>query len=388
MRFAIAPLGEIAPAKPISLGRDPEELVWQLNLDHIEADTGLLLKRERKPFAKAGTSTHGFDNRHVLYSKLRPYLNKVLVPDEEGIGTTELVPMLPDPGRLDRGYLAHYLMTKRFVAWITDHSSGAKMPRATMADFWAHEIPLPPLPEQRRIAAILDRADAIRRKRQHAIELADQFLRSVFLDLFGDPVTNPKGWDQVKLGKHCGVGSSKRVFVEEFVDAGIPFYRGTEIGQLGDGKVIEPHLFIARDHYEALKEHSGVPQAGDLLLPSICHDGRIWKVETDQPFYFKDGRVLWIKVDHSEFNSDYLRSFLSFVFSARYASIASGTTFAELKIVNLKQLFVLQPPLAVQEKYSKIVAKANVGLYREKQGLDVVGRLFDSLSQRAFSGEM
>lgn len=131
-----------------------------------------------------------------------------------------------------------------------------------------------------------------------------------------------------------------------------------------------------------------MPQAGDLLLPSICHDGRIWKVETDQPFYFKDGRVLWIKVDHSEFNSDYLRSFLSFVFSARYASIASGTTFAELKIVNLKQLFVLQPPLAVQEKYSKIVAKANVGLYREKQGLDVVGRLFDSLSQRAFSGEM
>ena len=63
------------------------------------------------------------------------------------------------------------------------------------------EIPLPPLEEQKRIAAILDKADAIRRKRQQAIDLADDFLRSVFLDMFGDPVTNPKRWDVKKFGK-------------------------------------------------------------------------------------------------------------------------------------------------------------------------------------------
>ena len=57
------------------------------------------------------------------------------------------------------------------------------------------EIPLPPLPEQKRIAAILDKADQLRQKRQQAIDLADEFLRSVFLDMFGDPVTNPKGWE-------------------------------------------------------------------------------------------------------------------------------------------------------------------------------------------------
>jgi len=65
------------------------------------------------------------------------------------------------------------------------------------------EIPLPPLEEQRRIAAILDKADAIRKKRKKAIELTETFLRSVFLDMFGDPVTNPKGWNPVKLQNVC-----------------------------------------------------------------------------------------------------------------------------------------------------------------------------------------
>jgi type I restriction enzyme S subunit len=73
------------------------------------------------------------------------------------------------------------------------------MPRVSMKIFWEHEIPLPPLEEQKRIVTILDKADAIRQKRQQAIALADDFLRSVFLDMFGDPVTNPKGWERIRV---------------------------------------------------------------------------------------------------------------------------------------------------------------------------------------------
>src|SRR5690606_10552099 len=169
--------------------------VWTLNLDQVEANTGKVLGKIMAPVSEAGTSTHGFDERHVLYSKLRPYLNKVVLPDERGLATTELVPMLPDPLRLDRKYLAYYLRSKNFVDWVSSQVAGAKMPRVSMHLFWQHEIPLPPLPEQKRIAAILDKADTIRHKRQQAIQLADDFLRAVFLDMFGDPVTNPKGWE-------------------------------------------------------------------------------------------------------------------------------------------------------------------------------------------------
>ncbi len=190
----MASISDVAPSSPIKLDKyGINEDIWQITLDHIEPNTGRLLQKLVKPLSEAGSSTHAFDKRHVLYSKLRPYLNKVLLPDAIGVGTTELVPMLPNPERLDRNYLAHYLKSKNFVSWISSQTAGAKMPRVSMKVFWNHKIPLPPIKEQKRIAAILDKADAIRRKRQQAIGLTDQLLRSVFLEMFGDPVTNPKG---------------------------------------------------------------------------------------------------------------------------------------------------------------------------------------------------
>ena len=179
-------LGEVAPAKAVKFNFSEDQVIWQLNLDKVEAQSGRILNKLIAPVSEAGGSTHGFDCNHVLYSKLRPYLNKVVLPDDIGLATTELVPMLPDKSRLDRKYLAYYLRSNKFVEWISAQVAGAKMPRVSMKVFWEHEIPLPPLKEQKRIAAILDKADAIRRKRQQAIKLADDFLRSVFLDMFGD----------------------------------------------------------------------------------------------------------------------------------------------------------------------------------------------------------
>ncbi|POC15472.1 type I restriction endonuclease subunit R, partial [Vibrio vulnificus] len=81
------------------------------------------------------------------------------------------------------------------------------MPIVNKTTFSELEIPLPPLEEQKRIAAILDKADAIRQKRKQAIALADEFLRSVFLEMFGDPVSNPKGWEEPILSDIADVRS-------------------------------------------------------------------------------------------------------------------------------------------------------------------------------------
>lgn len=235
MSWPLVKLGDVAPAKPSKNAFSKSEEVWTLNLDQVEADTGKVLGKIMAPVSEAGTSTHGFDERHVLYSKLRPYLNKVVLPDGRGLATTELVPMLPDPSRLDRKYLAYYLRSKSFVDWVSSQVAGAKMPRVSMQLFWQHEIPLPPLPEQKRIAAILDKADAIRRKRQQAIQLADDLLRAVFLDMFGDPVTNPKGWRLRALSEVCrqitvGVVVKPASY---YVENGVPAIRSLNIKDYG-----------------------------------------------------------------------------------------------------------------------------------------------------------
>jgi len=306
--------------------------------------------------------------------------------DEDAFLNQHIFKVVPDYNKLDKSYFRYAL--KKSIESMFKYTRGSTMKHINRGDFLGITISLPSLKEQQRIAAILDKTDAIRRKRQQTIRLADQFLQAVFLDIFGDPVKNPKGWEVVKLGDICGVGSSKRVFVDEFTDSGVPFYRGTEVGHLAENEDIQPHLFISKEHYETLKRHSGVPSIGDLLLPSICHDGRIWKVDHEQPFYFKDGRVLWIKVNQNLVNCAYLKSYLKYLFIANYSSIASGTTFAELKIINLKELAILSPPLGLQIKYSEIekIIMKKYGLKKDFLGMS--NELFYSLSQKAFAGKL
>ncbi len=117
--------------------------------------------------------------------------------------------IVPDSDRVDRRFLFYALRTK-VPEWLNKRVGGGQ-PNISNGIIKETLIPLPPLAEQRRIAEILDAADAIRRKRQQAIALTEQFLRSTFLDMFGDPVTNPKGWPRVPLGEISDVQGGLQV---------------------------------------------------------------------------------------------------------------------------------------------------------------------------------
>jgi type I restriction enzyme S subunit len=305
-----------------------------------------------------------------------------------GAYNVALVKTIPDFTKLDRRYFKHFLLSDSFQKFILGLGGRAAQAGFNKGDLERLEIPLPPLDEQKRIAGILDQADALRRKRRDALALLDTLTQSIFVEMFGDVKTNSLSWDQQKLGELCKVGSSKRVFVSEFVASGVPFYRGTEVGQLGEGNTVNPSLFIETGHYENLIKQSGTPEVGDLLLPSICHDGRIWCVDHDRPFYFKDGRVLWIKSGSAPIDSEYLKGFLRTLFLTSYASIASGTTFAELKILNLKNLKVLVPPTALQNKFSNRRSKTEFLAKQLEASLSRLDSLFASLQSRAFSGDL
>lgn len=185
--------------------------------------------------------------------------------------------------------------------------------------------------------------------------------------MFGDCIDNPKGWKTKCLEDIAEVGSSKRVFIEELQEAGIPFYRGTEVGALAEGKQISPELFITEEHYTELCKATGAPQIGDLLMPSICPDGRIWVVNTEDPFYFKDGRVLWVHAIDNSYNPVFLLYTLKDRIMADYSSIASGTTFAELKIFALKKCRIFDVPIELQNQFAAFVVQTDKSKYRQEK---------------------
>lgn len=129
---------------------------------------------------------------------------------------------------------------------------------------------------------------------------------------------------------------------------------------------------------------TGAPAKGDLLMPSICSDGRIWLVDTEVPFYFKDGRVLWIHPTSCDLDSCYLQYVLKEKIMTDYSSIASGTTFAELKIFALKALLVMMPPLELQQRFSTFVAQTNKSKLTIQQSLDKLEVMKKAMMQEYF----
>lgn len=240
------------------------------------------------------------------------------------------------------------------------------------------------LEKQTECSIILEKTYKVISSRKQQLQKLDELVKARFAEVFGDCVLNTKRWNTRRLGDIAEVGSSKRVFVEELKESGIPFFRGTEIGALAEGKNIKPELFISENHYKELCAATGTPNVGDLLMPSICPDGRIWVVNTADPFYFKDGRVLWVhKIDRS-FNSIFLLYTLKDRIMTDYSSIASGTTFVELKIFALKECQIFDAPLELQEQFAAFVEQTDKSKVAVQKALDEAQLLFDSIMQEYF----
>ncbi len=286
--------------------------------------------------------------------------------------------------RLDRQYLLHYLKSDMMLSFIKEYATGSVRDNLKLADLGKLPINLRPVEEQRQIATTLDKIDDLIAKRRQQLDKLDELVKSRFIEMVGDCVVNPKGWKTKCLEDIAEVGSSKRVFIEELQEAGIPFYRGTEVGALAEGKQISPELFITEEHYTELCKATGAPQIGDLLMPSICPDGRIWVVNTEDPFYFKDGRVLWVHAIDNSYNPVFLLYTLKDRIMADYSSIASGTTFAELKIFALKKCRIFDVPIALQNEFAAFVAQTDKSKLAIQKSLDKLEILKKALMQKYF----
>lgn len=301
---------------------------------------------------------------------------------EKAVLNQHIFKVVFDKCPVDKNFFVHQV--QEILSKAKSSAHGATMKHLTKPVFDALPFYLPPLDEQCRIAAVLDKVSGLIAKRREQLDKLDELVKARFVEMFGDCKTNPKGWETCCLEEIAEVGSSKRVFVEELKDEGIPFYRGTEVGALAEGMTIIPELFITEEHYKDLCEMTGKPQKGDLLMPSICPDGRIWLVDTDDPFYFKDGRVLWVHGISDKFDPVFLLYTLKDRIMTDYSSIASGTTFAELKIFALKKCQVFNAPIELQKKFSVFVLNINTSKLTIQQSLDKLEVLKKALMQQYF----
>ena len=281
---------------------------------------------------------------------------------------------------IDVDYLCYSLMFYNVDSIV----NGATRKKLTQAEMRKMIIPVPTKEEQKEIADTLDKISELISLRRKQIEKLDELVKARFVELFGDIKTGNYKFETRKLGEVAEVGSSHRVFTTEFVEEGIPFYRGTEIGELANGIKPENPYRITKEHYHRLACDETKPKIGDLLMPSICNKGQVWMVDTEEPFYYKDGRVLCISPNRKLFNCKYLEQFMREKTLVEYPKLGSGSTFAEFKIFLLKDIDILIPPIELQNQFAAFVEQTDKSKLTIQQSLDKLEVLKKSLMQKYF----
>lgn len=287
-----------------------------------------------------------------------------------------------DSNKVDKIYLRHFLTSPNYQLQLINLMAGAAQPNISSKQLESIEIPLPPLDEQRRIAAILDKADSIRRKRQESIRLTEEFLRSTFLDMFGDPVTNPKGWEVSKFEK---VGSLDRG-VSKHRPRNAPELLGGPYPLIQTGDVANSDGYIR--NYKSSYSEIGLKQSkiwpsGTLCITIAANIAKTGILTFDS--CFPDSVVAFSP--NALATTEYVQYWLSFL-QKILEDTAPESAQKNINLEILRNLDIPLPPLELQKKFSKHLKNVQEMKVKQTAGIAYVDTLFNSLTHRAFRGEL
>ncbi len=363
-----------------------------VGLEDIESHTGYFLGSFNPQNVKS--ATFRFSPAHVLYGRLRPYLNKVLTPSFEGHCSTEIFPLRPFK-QLSREFLHYWLLAEQTCERINATCTGARMPRAQMNEVLKFDFPLPPLPEQQRIVALLDEAFAglgtatakanAERNLQNAHAIFESHLQSVFSQ-------RGEGWVDTTLGDATGgiftgpFGSL--LHKSDYVEGGIPLVNPAHITATG----IEPDLCKTVSVETATRLRSYIMSCGDIVIGRRGEMGRC-AVVTEREDGWLCGTGSFFVKPSSRCDTRYLVRYLrTESCKSMLQEIAGGAVMPNLSNTDLGSLSIYLPPLDKQidivEHVDCLHAETQhlTRLYERK--LAALEELKKSLLHQAFNGEL
>ena len=296
--------------------------------------------------------------------------------------------VVPDHGRIDPRYLKHMLSDA--LVQMEQHLHGATMKHVNRGEFLGTTIPLPQLAEQQRIAGILDAADALRAKRREALAQLDTLLQSTFLDMFGDPVTNPMGWPPTSLSaiseelRDGPFGSNLKT--SHYVESGVRVIR---LQNVGVGKMLnDDRAYISEVHFASLPRNHCRP--GDVIIGTMGDPNlRAFVVPPSLTKALNKADCILMRVDIARVVPVYVCWLLN---SPRITSMAlrlvRGQTRGRISLGRLKELQISLPPMELQLRFAAFVESVEHQKARQRAHLAELDTLFASLQSRAFRGDL
>lgn len=315
-------------------------------------------------------------------------IGKVAIADTELCTNQQINSIIPDENIVVSDFL--YYTIKKIRPYLENIASSAVVPLLNKTDFSNINIKLPPLEIQQKIVSILEKAEETKKLRAQADELTQELLQSVFLEMFGDPVVNPKNWKEIKLKD-----------VSEIV-SGVT--KGRKL--TGKNTVFVPYLRVAnvQDGYLDLTEIKDIEvlpsdvekyalQDGDILLteggdPDKLGRGTVWNKQI--PTCIHQNHIFRVRVNKEFLVPEYLSMLIGSAYGKMYflKSAKQTTGIASINSTQLKNFPALIAPLDLQLKFAEIVHQVEKTTESQKQSSLEINTLFDALMQKAFTGEL
>ena len=363
----LAPIGglveKVASWNPV---RDaPEDELAYIDLSAVDnatkTVTGIQVVQGRDAPSRARQLVQNGD---VLVSTVRPNLNGVArVPEQldGATASTGFCVLRPKPSKLDGSYLFHWVRSPDFVADMVRKATGASYPAVSDKIIEQSEIPLPPLEEQKRIASILDQADELRRKRQRALDRLNQLGQAIFIEMFGDPKTNPKGLPKVGLGELIKVSSGVGLTASNQNGGDYPVYGGNGVNGWHDDFTVP---------------------AGTVVIGRVgVYCGAIHV--TDRDAWVTDNAL--IVTLKRPVNRTYLAAALKIADLNQYAGRSAQPLVSGSRIYPIE---ILHPTIDEQDAFEVRVLQAKAVSVDSAAASKNINGLFSALQHRAFRGEL
>lgn len=358
-----------------------------VGLEHIESKSGKFMGTLNPTTVKS--STFHFTEKHVLYGRLRPYLNKVFLPFFEGHCSTEIFPISVTT-RILREYLYYWFLLDSTVKKIDATRTGARMPRANMTQVSEFEIPLPPISEQKRIVALLDellsRIDKARENIEKNIENAEELYQRTVIDLFSN---SSEDWETKKLEEVCSIISDGTHHTPKYFDSGYIFLSSRNV----TSGVIdwEDVKYIDETQHISMQKRVS-PRVGDILLAKNGTTGVAALVDRDVDFDIYVSLALLRPLDFID--PTYLLYVINSPFAKRqFNARLKGMGVPNLHLEEIREVTIQYPKSKerqreIVEKISALLQIRNNLKENYTQKLQALDELRNSLLEKAFRGEL
>lgn len=385
-------LGEVCTARSSLVDPTADEYrdLPHIAPDSIERDSGRLLDFRSASEDGVTSGKYRFDTGDVLYSKIRPYLNKVAVADFPGLCSADMYALVVDPKRATPQFVTRVLRSRDFLDYSDSLSNRANIPKLNRKQLMQYEFELPPLEEQQRIAGILDQSDAIRAKRRQVVAYLDWLPQSIFHEMFGDPAVNGHGWQLKSLGELAvkfGDGPfGSNLKSSHYVPFGVRIVR---LQNIGIGRFVDDNAaYITPEHFAFLAKHRCLP--GDVLIGTLGDPNlRACVQPSTLPEALNKADCVQMRVNATIAHQEWVCWLLNMPGTLALAkSMMHGQTRTRVSMGQLRGLKIPVPPLELQREFAARVEWVNAQRALVRRASDADNELFASLQARAFRGEL